>query len=272
MKRVYEIAKAPGEIMRNLFIYRHILMQMVRREIKGRFAGSAGGFLWNFLHPVLMLIMFLFVFVYIFKMRVGSGGSGTSALYLMAGLFPWIIIAEGLSRGTASLVENATLIQKTAFPTEILAAKAVVTPFFSYGVALLLLALYKVATAGSVAILLFLPAVVIVQVFFTLGIAFLTSTLSVFFRDVLQLMQVLISFWIYATPILYPMSLLPEWARTVMYFNPLYPLVSVFQSLFVYGTLAQADVVLMALGWAVLFFVSGAFVFNKLRYEFADWL
>ncbi|MFZ2197952.1 MAG: ABC transporter permease, partial [Thermodesulfovibrionales bacterium] len=90
---------------------------MVKREVKGRFAGSMGGLLWNFIHPVLMLIVYIFVFVYIFKIRVGSEAStGTSVIYLIAGLFPWIMISEGLSRGTSSLIENSNLIQKTSFP------------------------------------------------------------------------------------------------------------------------------------------------------------
>lgn len=271
---IRELIRSPFDIIGNLYRYRHILVQMVVRELKGRFAGSMGGMLWHFVHPILMLIIFLFVFVYIFKVRIGATSNTTlSSIYLMAGLFPWIIMAEGLSRGTSSLIENANLIQKTFFPTEILTAKAVITPFLSYGIAIILLSLYTIIFLNnSVILFIILPLILLLQIFFTIGIAFLTATISVFFRDIMQLVQVVISFWIYLTPILYPVDMLPNWARQVMYVNPLYPLISIYQSLLVNGVLAGLDMLLLALGWSLFFFTIGAFFFNKLKYEFADWL
>lgn len=246
---------------------------MVVAEIKGRFAGSVGGFLWNFVHPILMLTVYLFVFVYVFKLRVSTGGSaGASAVYIMAGLFPWMIISEGLMRGTSSMIDNANLIMKTPFPTEILLGKSVLAPLCSYGVAILVLAVYAVGATGSVSLVLALPVLLVLQILFTIGVIFLTSTLSVFFRDVLQVVQILVTFWIYLTPILYPVNMLPGWVRSVMYANPLYPLISLYQSVFITGNLGQFLMVWLALAWSLSFFGIGAFIFNKLKYEFADWL
>lgn len=271
---IKELLRSPFDILGNLYRYRHMLIQMVVRELKGRFAGSMGGMLWHFVHPILMLIIFLFVFVYIFRVRIGGTGNTTlSSIYLMSGLFPWIIMAEGLSRGTSSLIENANLIQKTFFPTEILTAKAVVTPFLSYGIAIILLSFYTIIFLDNpLRVFVILPFIILLQVFFTLGIAFLTATISVFFRDIMQLVQVLISFWIYLTPILYPVDMLPYWAKQVMYINPLYPLISLYQSLLVGQGPIRLQMLALALGWSLLFFVTGAFFFNKLKYEFADWL
>jgi ABC-type polysaccharide/polyol phosphate export permease len=251
-----------------------MLMQMIIREIKGRFSGSLGGLLWHFMHPILMLLIFLFVFVYIFRIKVGgSGTSVTSAIYLMAGLFPWMILSEGLLRGTNSLIENANLIQKTSFPTEILTTKAVLVPIFSYGIAVILLTLYVILFShGIIGIIFAIPLVLFLQVLFTLGLAFFCATISVFFRDVIQLVHIVISFWIYLTPILYPISMLPEWAKKVMYLNPLFPLISTYQSLLVAGSLGQWQMISLAVAWALVLFIGGAFVFNKLKYEFADWL
>lgn len=273
IRRIKELSLAPAEIMRNLFTYRHILLQMILREIKGRFAGSMGGMLWNFVHPLLTLAVYLFVFIYIFKLRIGaSGGAGTSALYIMAGVFPWMILSEGLSRGTTSLIENANLIQKTSFPTEILTSKAVLTPLCSHGIAVLLLGIYATISSGSLQIALLLPVIVLLQTLFTLGLAFLTATATVFFRDALQLVQIIISFWIYLTPIFYPVSMLPAWAKKLMLFNPLYPFMETYQSLFVGGKVADGTMMLLSLAWALGFFIFGSFIFIKLKYEFADWL
>lgn len=271
--RLKEIAIAPAEITRNLFVNRHMLFQMVLREIKGRFAGSIGGMFWNFVHPLLLLAVYIFVFIYIFKLRVGSnGGAGTSALYITAGLFPWMIFAEGLLRGTSSLIENASLIKKTAFPVEILTSKAVIAPFVGNGAAILLLALYRIFFSGATVIIPALPLLIIIQAIFTVGIAFLAAAATVFYRDVMQIVQVAVNFWIYLTPIFYPTSMLPKWVGTLMYLNPLYPLMDTYQSLFVLGTLPGWNMIALCLAWAMLFFVMGTFIFNKLRYEFADWL
>jgi len=268
-----EISTSPFHVIKNFFIYRHIVLQMVTIEIKGRFAGSLGGIFWNLIHPLLMLAVYLFVFVYIFKIRVGSeAGAGTSVIYLISGLFPWIMISEGLSRGTSSLIENANLIQKTSFPVEILPAKAVIAPLFSYGIAILILSAYKMIFTGSFAFFLIIPVIFLLQVIFTLGIAFFTATLSVFFRDVMQIMQVIINFWIYLTPILYPMNLLPGWAARLMYLNPLYPIITLYHDTFVHGWIVQWEMMFLALAWSLGLFLIGAFVFNKLKYVFADWL
>ena len=255
IKYFKEILTSPFYIIKNFFLYRHLLLQMVTREIKGRFAGSMGGLLWNFIHPILMLVVYIFVFVYIFKIRVGSeAGAGTSVVYLIAGLFPWIMISEGLSRGTSSLIENANLIQKTSFPVEILPAKAVIAPLFSYGIAILLLSAYKMISSGSFAFIFFLPFIFLLQIIFTLGISFLTATLSVFLKDVMQIMQVIINFWMYLTPILYPMNLLPDWAARLMYLNPLYPVISLYHDIFVDGRISQWKMISLSLGWSLGFF------------------
>ena len=246
---------------------------MVIREIKGRFAGSSAGLLWNFIHPLVMLGVFLFVFVYIFKLRVsGYSGSHGAAVYLMSGLFPWMAMAEGLSRSTSSLIENANIIQKAVFPTEILPAKAVIAAFSTHGIAIVILALYALLTRQNYTLLVYLPLIIIFQAVFTLGVGFMFACLSVFLRDTLQILQLAVSFWIYITPILYPVNMLPEWAQGIMYINPVYPFVSIYQSLFLTGAIGDYTMIILVFLWTFVFYSLGAFVFSKLKYEFADWL
>ena len=266
LKQIFNISK-------NFFLYKHLLIHMVIREIKGRFAGSSAGILWSFIHPLVMLLVYLFVFVYIFKLRLPEySGSQGAAIYLMAGLFPWMALAEGITRSTSSLIENATLIQKTVFPIEILPAKAVIAAFATHGIAIGALALYAVVIKQHIAILAYLPLIIILQVLFTLGVGFIFACLSVFLRDILQILQLLIGFWIYITPILYPVSMLPEWARSIMYINPVYPFISIYQSLFLQGGIRDYTMVLLVLMWTIIFYSTGAYVFSKLKPEFADWL
>lgn len=273
MRKNYAVQmwRSPGRILANLYAFKHVIRQMIKSDIKGRFAGSIGGLLWNFIHPIIMLCVYLFVFVYVFKLRVGEGAL-MSAMYIMAGLFPWIILAEGLSSGTVCLIQNANLIKRTAFPMEILPTKSVLTPYFSIGIALIVLALYQVISQGFIGILVILPLLAILQILFTLALAFLASTIAVYFRDMVHLVQILISFWIFLTPILYPVTMLPDWARKIMVVNPIYPLVSLYQSVLLTGKMGPLRMPLLAMAWTMGFFLVGSFVFDKLKYEFADWL
>ena len=267
-----ELLTSPVEIVRNLYLYRHMLFQMVKQEIKGRFAGSFGGLIWNFIQPIMMMLIYIFVFVYIFQLRIGhSGGTSAPVIYIMSGLFPWFIMAEGLTRGTSVLFENANLIKKTSFPIEILMAKAVIAPLCSIGITIALLTLYQIIVSGFISVI-YIPVIMILQVFFTLGIVFLNATISVFFRDFRQIVQIIISFGIFISPIFYPISRLPDWAQKVMYINPVYPFVSTYHSLFLDSNIGQWHILLLVLVWSIIFFVIGSFIFNKLKYEFADWL
>jgi len=273
MRYLTDIISSPYEIIKNLIVYRHLLYHLVFREIKGRFVGSIGGLFWHFAHPLLMVVIFLFVFVYVFKLRLGEGGSSLSVIYIMSGLFPWIIMSEGLSRGTSSLIENAIIIQKTSFPTEILPAKAVIAPFLSYGVAIIILAVYTVINMNEPFLkFLAIPFVIFLQLIFTLGIVFITSTLSVFFRDTIQIISLVTTFGLYLTPVLYPLSLLPEWAQRLMYFNPIFPFTMLYQMLFTSITGFSWTILFLAVFWTILLFIIGAFFFFKLKFEFADWL
>lgn len=265
--------KAPFVILRNLVHHRHLLIRMVWQEIRGRFAGSFGGLVWHFLQPMLMVAVYLFVFVHVFKLRVeGAGAENFSALYIMAGLFPWLIFAEGLSRGSQCIHENANLIQKTAFPTELLVFKAVLTPYISFGMIILGLIAYRLIFIQFSWHVLAIPIIAALQFLFTCGLVFLCATLAVYFKDILQFINIFVGFGMYLVPILFPASMLPDLAQKLMYLNPTYPMIYPYQRALVFDDLGDLHISYLLLGWAFLFFTLGSFVFYKLKDEFADWL
>lgn len=265
--------KAPVSILQNLMRHRHLLMRMIWQEIRGRFAGSFGGLVWHFLQPLLMVTVYLFVFVHVFKLRVeGAGAENFSALYIMAGLFPWLIFAEGLSRGSQCIHENANLIQKTAFPSELLVFKAVLTPYISFGMIVVGLAVYRLLFIGFSWHVFALPVVAMLQFLFTCGLVFLFATLAVYFKDILQLINIFVGFGMYLVPILFPASMLPELAQRLMYLTPTYPMIYPYQRMLVFDNMGETSILYMLLGWSLLFWALGSFVFYKLKDEFADWL
>lgn len=271
--RVLAFVRAPFDVLHSLVCYRHVIWQMVRTDIRGRFAASAGGLAWHFLQPIIQVVVYLFVFVYVFGLRVDpTSGSGRSALFIMAGLFPWLIMAEGLSAGMTTIISSRNLVTKASFPIEILPASSVLAPCLSFGVSLAVLGLYSVLWLGHFAVIVLLPLVLLIQVALTLGMTLFIATLGVYFRDAIHIVQIVIGFWVFLTPILYPVSFLPGWCQSAMLLNPVYPVVALYQSIFIEGTVGHWSIPAMACGWAVVFLLCGAFVFNKLKYEFADWL
>jgi len=246
---------------------------MTSREIKGQFAGSFGGILWSVAHPLIMFCVYLVVFVKIFKMRAPEyAGQAGFAFYLMSGLFPWMAFVEGLQRATSSVIQNGNLIKKSVFPVEILPAKSILSAFVASGIALVVLGGYVAVSLGNVSALALLPLAALVQIVFTLGLGFLFASIAPYFRDVVQMVQVAVNFWFYLTPILYPLSLLPEWGRTLMWCNPFYPFVRVYHDIVILGSIADTGAALAAIGWALGSYCAGAYIFARLKYDFADWV
>jgi len=262
----------PIVFLLSLYSYRHLLTRMIRHELKGRFAGTIGGMLWNLAHPLLIAFVYLFVFVYVFKLKLGiTGSSEASVVYIIAGLFPWMIIAEGTSKGTTAPMENASLIKKSHFPVEVLLAKCVITPIFSHGIVLVILSVHAVFTNASLWLFTLLPVILVIQIFFTLGMVFFLATTAVFFRDIVEFVQILTTMGMFLTPIFYNVSMVPNWAKLALYFNPFYPFIYSYQSLFLNGII-DFRMLALAFGWTSLLFVLGAIFFNKFKSEFADWL
>lgn len=268
-----EMSVAPFDIAVSLFRHKHLLAQMMRQEIRGRFAGTIGGMVWNLFHPFVQALVYVFVFVFVFHLRIDSSlQSGTSVVYILAGLFPWLLIADGIAKGTAAPFENAHMIQKSAFPIEVIIAKSIIMPIFSHGFVLLLLVAYQVVLNGSISIIFPLLLALVLQGVFTLGVAFLTSTISVYFRDFIQLVTVFIAIGIFMTPIFYHLSMVPDWVRGAMNFNPFFAYIYVWQSVILNGIDGSLHILLQASSWAIGVIFVGAFVFNKLKTEFVDWL
>ena len=270
---IREFFSSPVVIINNILTYKHLVIQMIKQDIRGRFAGTAGGVLWNLVDPVAKLLVYLFVFVFIFKLRVGQEhGAGYPAIFIVAGLFPWLIMSEGMLKGASSLLENANLIKKSSFPIEILVARSVFLPFFSHGIVLLLLVLYQVFFNYHIKVLFIVPLIFILQILFTMGCVFFSTVLSIFFRDIIHLHQVMINLWIFLTPIFYHVGMLPEWGQKLMYINPVYPFISAYQCILSDAYTVQWHMLFISFIWTAVVFVAGSFIFIKLKDEFADWL
>ncbi len=266
-----DMAYAPIHWILALIRHRSLFKEFFSREIHGRFAGSMGGSFWLLVTPLSQILIYSFVFSVILKIRLSRQEVGTESftLFLLAGLFPWMAFSEGLTRCTGILTENANIITKVVLPIELLPTVGLSGTFFVNGVGMSLFVAYLVWAGFISWTWLYLPLLILLFFFFALGLAAFLSALCVFLRDTQQILPIIIFIWFYLTPIIYPISMIPSRFRFYLYFNPVYPFISLFQTILLHQTM---DPVLLGIAsiWTLISLFLGTFFFERLRHSFAD--
>jgi len=210
-----------------------LLREFVGREVKGPFAGSMAGAGWTLIHPLAAIAVYLIVFSQIIRMQVTVEETGTAdfAVYFLSGMFPWLMFADGLTRSAGSLLWNANLITKVVFPVELLPACAVLSALLVNGVGMVLLLAY-LALRGYLALSwLGLFILIPLQILFTWGIASFLAAVCVFLRDIREFLGVFLMVWFFATPIIYPLSMMPEGFKRWTWVNPMAVLIPLYRDL-----------------------------------------
>ena len=268
--------------LRRLFGYRVLIQTLVERELKARYRGSVLGFFWSFANPLLLLLVYTFVFSVVLPARFE--GIDNYALFLFCGLLPWTWFSSALTESSNALLANGNLIKKVLFPAEVLPVVAVLANmvhfFLALPILLVALALFA-ATPPGVTELLWFPVVVAVQFVLTLGLGLMLAALTVHFRDIRDLLSNVLTLWFFATPILYPWTMvasrgpsvggLPPAGKVLMDLNPFAHLAISYQEiLFFDGPFGHWRwLVALALAGVALFFVGFA-LFDRLRDSFAE--
>ena len=255
----------------NLFRYRGLIQSLVARELKARYRGSALGFVWSFINPLLLLLIYTFVFTVVNPTR--GPGLEHFSLFMFCGILPWTWFHSSLLESSNVLIAGGNLIRKVLFPAEVLPIVTVLAGLvhFLFGLPILAAFFIYYGVPVTPTDLLWLPLIIVVQLMLTLGLAFVVSALTVHFRDLRDLLVNLMTLWFFATPIVYPLSQAPERVRRFLNLNPFTHLAVAYQQvLFVPGPFEQWPR-LIALGLAsaaVLLF--GYFVFDRLRDTLAE--
>lgn len=249
-----------------------LIISLTKREILARYKGSVLGVVWAFLTPVAMITIFTLIFAGIFSARFGTNDSNWNyALYLFCGLLPWMMFQETVQQSANTIVAHANLVKRVVFPLETLsiaqALAATVNQLF--GTVALVIAAIIIQRELHATLLLF-PLLLIPQLLFTLGAAWLIASLGVFLRDIAQGITLLLMVWMYLTPIIYPESVVPERFRVLISLNPFTALVRNYRRLFLEGIgpdwIGLAYFTLIAL----VVFVFGYWWFARTRKNFAD--
>ena len=247
-----------------------LLKEMVVRDIRSRYAGSSLGIAWAFALPVIWMLLYTAVFAVILRAPVEKGYA-TFPEFLMAGLLPFMAVQEGISRSSTALTDNAAMVKKTVFPVETLVLSVVLAAVVNEVIGLAVYVVY-VALLGHFSpawAVLAVPALVL-QVVLTFGLGCLAATIVTFVRDAAQAIGIFLTVVFWATPIVYPASLVPERFRMILAVNPIAHLVEWYRRAFVLHAWPEASSVVYRGVFAAAAGALGAALFVRARPHFAD--
>ena len=257
--------------------YRVLIQNLVSRELKARYRGTVLGFLWSFFNPLLLMIVYTVVFGFIIQPRdpAFEGSPWLYALFLFCGVLPWTWFSSSSLESANVLMINGNLIKKILFPAEILPVVTVTSNLINFLFALPILLIFIPIFGKPVTPwMLFLPVVILVQYVFSLGFGLLISALTVHFRDIKDILTNLLTFWFFATPIVYPLSFgsieKSSTLKTVLNLNPMTHIIGGYQSCLFYGELIHWKKLGVTFIVGLLLFWIGYTVFDRLRDSFPE--
>lgn len=262
--------RAPGVLrsLRELAAYRELLWNVTLREIKVRYKQTLLGTAWAILQPLSFMVLFTVFFSYL--IRVPSEGV-PYPLFTLTALLPWMFFATSLSFAIPSLVGNADLIRKVYFPREIFPLASVLAALLDFAIACLpfagMVLYYRVPLTSQA---LYVIPLLGVQIVFTVGLALFFSALAAHYRDVKHALPLAIQLWMFATPIIYPISLIPERFKTIFLLNPMAGVIDGYRRVLLHGSAPDLRAAGLAAFVAVLAFWGGVRYFKQVEARLAD--
>lgn len=263
----------PGkQFLRNLVSRRTLLFQMVRRDFQQRFIGSAAGWVWGVIQPLVMLASWTFVFQVCLKQEPPPGEvTDNYTLFLFTGYLPWLFFQESVIRSANSINDHANLITKTLFPSEIVALAIFLSSLMSHLLALALAIVVVAIWGGGISLMiLLLPIYMFLLGLLAVGIGWIASSLQVYLRDTAQLLTVFMTLWFWLTPIFISEQLFPEKIRFLAHWNPLAGVVRAYRERLLSLQPPSIDDLLVLTAWSVAVFICGGLFFRHLKRGFAD--
>lgn len=261
---------APSSIRRTLaglLQYRHLLRNLVAKDLKLKYRGSVFGFLWSLANPLLMIVVYTIAFTWILPVRIEG-----FVFYLLLGVLAWTFFANSIVMATGAIADNGGLVKSVWFPRAILPAATVLFNLAQYLLTVLIflplmLVLYGVPLAAP---MLLFPVVVLLQAVFTGGLAMAVATGTALFRDVRHLVDVALAVLFWATPIVYQIGIVPERIRPFILLTPMSPYVEAYHQMFFERRWPDAAVLALAVGYAAGAAMAGLWLVVRYEDRFAE--
>lgn len=255
------------KFLKELWQYREMIISLVKRDLKSRYKGSVLGFLWMFLNPLLQLCIYTIVFSTIMRMGIEK-----FYLFLFVALVPWLFFSTCLSAGTMVIFSQQDMVKKIYFPREVLPLSFTLSQFVN--MLLSFIVIFVVVAFSGVKLnpvaFLYLPLIMIIEFILGLGISFLASALTVYFRDLEHILGIVSMAWMYLTPVIYPVEMVPEKFVKLFYLNPMTSITVSYRDILYYGRIPEVNTLLNATFLGVIVLIIGKVSFSKLQRGFAE--
>lgn len=268
MPEVYDSARRPSPLVEEFLAlakYRELVRQFISRSIKTRYKRSVLGVVWTLLNPLLTMIVLTIVFSAVFRFEVEN-----YSIYVLTGLIAWNFLSSSTAGAMSEMLWSGSLLGRIYIPKSVFSVSAVGTALVN-----LLLSLIPVFLISLVLgvrftpALLVLPVSILIMTVFALGVGLALSTAAVYFADMVPVYDVFLTIWLYATPIIYPLEILPEQFEWLVWINPFYYIVTLFREPLFNGTVPDLSVWLIASAFALLSILIGSFIFTSRSNEYA---
>lgn len=251
-------------IVTNIFSHTHALRLLIARELASRYKGTMLGIIWLFLQPLMMVVVYSFVFSVIMKVRIpGMENSYHFALFLMTAMMPYFAFQDALLAASNSLFANSSLLHKSTLPALFIPLVPILTTLVTEVIALLIIVIATFLLLEQISwYILLLPLLMLVRLSLSIALGYMLATLSVFIQDLRQALGLLLTMFMFLTPILYPVSMIPAEFIPVNNLNPMYHLLDAYRAVILRGELPEVGLVYVV-GFAMILLFFGVWFFQK---------
>jgi len=253
--------------IKELYAYREMIVSLVRKDLRGRYKGSVLGFLWTFINPLLQLVIYTIVFSIILR-----AGIDKFYLFLFVALVPWIFFSSAVTGGSTSILSQQDMVKKIYFPRQVLPIAYVTSSFVN--MLLCFCVIFVVLVVDGVGLnlkaLFYLPIIMLVEYILALGIGMLSAALTVYFRDLEYILGIITMAWMYLTPIMYDVNMIPDEFRLIFNLNPMTPIIVAYREILYYKQVPELSNLCHAMILGIFILILGSVVFSKLQRNFAE--
>ena len=253
--------------LKEMYEYREMIFSLVKKDLRGRYKGSVLGFMWTFINPLLQLLVFTLVFSIIMRANYEQ-----YYLFLFVALVPWMFFGSSVQDGSTCIMRESNMVKKIYFPREVMPISYVTSNFVN--MLLCFIVIFAVVIVSGVGINLraicYLPIIMIVEYIMCLGGAMLTSALTVYFRDLEYILGIITMAWMYFTPVVYSLDMVPEKLRPFMNLNPMTPVITGYRDVLYGGQVPRIETLASGLILGIVVLIVGCVVFQKLQKGFAE--
>ncbi len=257
------------KIIKELYNYRELLKTNIKKEIRGKYKGSAIGVLWSFINPLLTVVVYAIVFPYLMRMQQDN-----YLQFLICGIIPWTFFTSVVQQGNLTIKANAGIVKKVYFPRIILPISVAVSALINFMISCLIIIIFLLL--GGIGIswhILFVPIIATIQLVFSLGIALILSSVNVYLQDVEYIVNFMIQLLFYGTPVLYSIEMFstaPPILLFLVKLNPMTHFVEAYRNVFMYHSLPNLENMTIIIIASVLLLYIGYIIFDKLEKGFAE--